>query len=303
MMSVTQPEVLAVVVTFNSARYVEALLDSLPDATNGLKLRTVVVDNGSTDNTVELLCARRDCEVVLAPNRGYGAGLNYGVRVSPRTDYVLALNPDATLDFGSVERMALEFGDPRIGIVAPMTIEGDGGLCLSLRREPTLGRVGGLSFTKRPFFSEIVYDREAYGRRHAVDWVVGAVMLISRKCWDDLKGFDESYFLYSEETDFCLRARDRGWATVYTPKARVVHIGGGSGESTRTHVMKMVNRVRIFSRRNGRVKVFAYYLISVLTELRRAILGHKPSWEAARALLLPSRRPSELNCSDRLIPG
>ena len=62
---------------------------------------------------------------------------------------------------------------------------------------------------------------------------------------------DESYFLYSEETDFSLRAKDAGWATVYTPTAGAMHVGGGSGESASTHTMKIVNRVRLYRRRRG----------------------------------------------------
>ena len=66
-----------------------------------------------------------------------------------------------------------------------------------------------------------------------------------------MNGLDESYFLYSEETDLSLRAKDAGWATVYTPNAGAVHIGGGSGESSTTHTMKMLNRIRLYRRRRG----------------------------------------------------
>lgn len=295
--------VAAIVVTHNSERHLCALLDSLPAAFGDIPWMTIVVDNGSSDGTLEVARARDDCLVVASTNRGYGAGLNQGVMHAENPQYVLALNPDATLAPGAVPAMIAEAERDRAGIVVPLVVEADGELSLSIRREPTLARVGGLSFTRRPRFSEIVHDRSAYDVTHPVDWAMGAVMLIRRECWDELDGFDESFFLYSEETDFCLRARDRGWLTYYTPNARAMHIGGGSGESATTHTMKMVNRVRIFHRRHGAVKASAYYLMMVITELRRALLGHHASWVALQALLRPSRRPEQLNCRDRLLPA
>lgn len=295
--------VAAIVVTYNSERHLSGLLDSLPAAFGDLMWTIIVVDNGSTDGTLALARARGDCLVVASSNNGYAAGLNQGMLHAGTAKYVLALNPDATLDPGAVPAMIAVAERAGIGIVTPLVMEEDGELSLSLRREPTLARVGGLSFTRRPRFSEIVYERTAYDVAHQADWALGAVMLVSRECWEDLDGFDESFFLYSEETDFCLRARDRGWLTYFTPDARAMHIGGGSGESATTHTMKMVNRVRIFHRRNGALKTWAYYVMMVITELRRALLGHRASWVALEALLRPSRRPAQLKCGDRLLPA
>lgn len=79
--------------------------------------------------------------------------------------------------------------------------------------------------------------------------------------------------------------------TVYTPEAEVTHVGGGSGESAATHTMKMVNRVRLFGRRNGALTTWLYFAVAIVTELRRGILGHRQSWHAVAALLRPSLRP------------
>ena len=294
---------MAIVVTHNSERHLTDLLDSLPAAFDAVPWTTIVVDNGSADGTLALARARDDCLVVASSNTGYAAGLNEGVRHAGHADYILALNPDATLHPGAVGAMIDETTRAGVGVVAPLVVEADGELSHSLRREPTLARVGGLSFTRRPRFSEIVYEDSAYGRAHPVDWAMGAVILVTRECWDELNGFDESFFLYSEETDFCLRARDNGWLTYYTPNARAMHIGGGSGESATTHTMKMVNRLRIFRRRHGVIKSSLYYALMVITEVRRGILGHRASWVALDALLRPSRRPKQLNCGDRLLPA
>jgi len=162
--------------------------------------------------------------------------------------------------------------------------------------------VGGLSFTGWPRFTERIEDPREYNSEHDVDWAVGAILLIDSRCYQELGGMDESYFLYSEETDLSLRARDAGWSTRYTPDAGAVHIGGGSGESAATHMMKILNRIRIYRRRTGPVRGCLYFWSSVAVEFRRALLGHRKSWPTLRALLQPSRRPPVLGVSRQLIP-
>ncbi|WP_051973035.1 glycosyltransferase family 2 protein [Cryobacterium sp. MLB-32] len=303
----TEPQhvdVAAVVVTYNSTRHVGDLLDSLPAAFAGLTYSVVVVDNDSTDGTPELLARRPDCTVIRASNDGYAAGINRAVLDSPEAATILILNPDATLDPDSVPRM-LEVlrRRPGAGIIAPRVREEDGSLSPTLRRGPTLGRVGGLSFTGLPVFTERIEIRSEYQNEHEVDWAVGAVLLVDRHCFDALAGLDESFFLYSEETDFSLRARDAGWSTVYTPRAGAMHIGGGSGESAATHTMQMLNRIRIYRRRTGTLRAWLYFSLTIVVELRRAILGQRMSWTTVRALLRPSRRPPQLSASAALLPS
>lgn len=299
-------DVAAVVVTYNSRHHVAALLDSLPAAFGNLTYSVTVVDNGSTDGTPDLLERRSDCNIVRSTNDGYAAGINRAVLASPEAQEILILNPDATLDPDAVPRMR-ESLRPGVGIVAPCVRERDGSLSPTIRRGPTLGRVGGLSFTGLPAFTERIENPNEYVSEHEVDWAVGAILLVDRRCFDALEGLDESYFLYSEETDFSLRARDAGWATVYTPRAGGMHVGGGSGESAATHTMQMLNRVRLYRRRTngshaGELRAWLYFSMTVLVELRRAILGNRESWPTLRALLRPSLRPPQLGASTTLLP-
>ena len=291
-----------VIVTYNSERYVGGLLRSLPAALGALTYSVVVVDNGSTDGTVELLRRRPDCVVVTSVNDGYAAGVNRGVARSPRAGAILVLNPDTTLDPESVVRLSEVLRRPDVGVVAPRVRETDGSLSPTLRRRPSLGRVGGLSFTQLGMFSERVEDVREYRYEHEVDWAVGAILLVARDCYDALGGLDESYFLYSEETDFSLRARDAGWATVYTPHAGAMHVGGASGENPTTHTMKMLNRVRIYRRRSGDLRAWLYFVLTVMVELRRAAMGFEVSGPTVRALLRPSRRPAVLGANDGFLP-
>ncbi|HOA85950.1 MAG: glycosyltransferase family 2 protein [Microbacteriaceae bacterium] len=295
-------DVAAVVVTYNSEDRIEALLASLPAAMGDLSYSVVVVDNGSIDGTVALLEGRTDCTVVRSTNVGYAGGMNRAVKASPPSKTVLILNPDSVLDPGCVPAMCRVLEAPEVTVVAPRVREEDGSLSPTLRRGPTFLRVGGLSFTGRPAFSERIEDPREYELEHEVEWAVGAILLIDRARYEALGGMDESYFLYSEETDFSLRAKDRGWITVYTPAAGAMHVGGASGESSTTHTMKVLNRVRLYRRRAGKIRAVFYFWGVVLIELRRAVLGHGKSWGTIRALVRPSQRPAALGASKHLVP-
>jgi N-acetylglucosaminyl-diphospho-decaprenol L-rhamnosyltransferase len=296
------PDIAVVIVTYNSAHVVGDLLDSLPAALDGLTADVVVVDNGSTDGTAEFLAARAGCRVVCCANTGYAGGINRGVREAMSAEAILVLNPDVRLHERSVPPLLAAAREPNVGIVAPQVRSPQGALELSLRREPTLLRALGLTRTKLAIFSEYVARPSDYARPRDVDWALGAVLLMSRKCYDTLDGWDETYFLYSEETDLALRARDAGLLTRYEPRAVAVHIGGQSGRTHRTHAMQIVNRVRLYRRRHGALASWCYYWLTVANELSRVPRGHPESWSGALALLRPARRPGELGCSGQRMP-
>lgn len=295
-------DVAVVIVSYNSAHVIEGLLESLPAALGALTASTVVVDNGSTDNSTDVAAAFGGCKIVRSENNGYAGGVNRGVDALARAESILVLNPDVRLEAGSVETMFATLKSSKAGVVAPKVLEPDGSLFRSLRREPTLLRATGLSFTHWPVVDEYISEPEAYDHRQVVDWALGAALLVRTEVYTQLSGWDESFFLYSEETDFSLRAADLGWTTIYEPDAVVMHIGGQSGQNERTHAMQIINRVRLYARRHRRPAALAYYLLAVLSEISWAARGNSKSPAAIRALLRPGKRPKELGCSDSLIP-
>lgn len=290
------------IVTYNSEAMIAGLLDTLPAALDRLAAEVIVVDNSSTDATVEVVRRRADCRLVEAPNLGYAAGINRGVAESSGDGPVLVLNPDIRLAPGSVRAMVDALAKPGAGIVVPRVLDAHGTLAPSMRREPTLLRNLGLGGTGHAVFAEYVGDPASYERAQTCDWALGAALLVSRACHEELGGWDESYFLYSEETDLCLRARDRGWLTRYEPSAVVTHIGGGSGRSGRTHAMQILNRVRLYRRRHRLPASALYYLLSILSELSWLLRGKQHCRASLRALLVRSARPRELGLSGGLIP-
>lgn len=293
-------EVAIVIVTYNSAHVIDDLLDSLPPALDGMEADVVVVDNGSSDGTRELLEARGGCTVVHSDNVGYAAGINRGIAAARPARSVLVLNPDVRMDPGSVRPLLARLGG-RVGITCPRIRSDVGHLELSLRREPTLLRALGLARSGRPALSEYVQEPAAYEREGAVDWALGAVLALSRECLEAVGPWDESFFLYSEETDYCLRARERGLLTWYVPESSAVHLGGGSGRNDVTHSMQILNRVRLYARRNGTVRGYLYWALTLLSEASWVARGHRQSRASMRALLRPDQRPEQLGLR-RLLP-
>jgi len=291
-----------IVVAHNSAGHLPALLDSLPAALGDLAAQVVVVDNGSSDTTVAVARVRSDCRVVEAANGGYSSGINIGIRATPDADAWLILNPDVRLEPHSVVDLARKIRGSGVGLAGPKVLSPSGELQPSMRREPSLCRTMGLSFTSHPAFSEYVSSPHDYDADRKVDWMLGAALMVSRECYEAIGPWDESYFLYSEETDYCLRARDAGFSTWYVASAVATHVGGGSGQSDRTHVMQILNRVRLYRRRHSLFPAALYYLLTIAGEVSWLMRGGRRSRASLRALLLPSVRPPELGCDNHLIP-
>lgn len=301
------PEVTVVVVTYNSARPLRAFFDALPSALADVNdYEVVVADNASYDETLELVseCAPEATVVRLARNVGYAAGINAAVSHGGKnTRAVLVCNPDVRLHPGSVRRLldALTDPDPRpqapapleVGIVVPRLLEADGRLALSLRREPRVLRVLGealLGGTRAGWLSplgEVVCDPRRYDRLGNADWACGAVMLMSRRCLERVGPWDETFFLYSEETEFALRARDAGFALRYVPDAVATHLGGDRHTSPRLWALLAVNRVRLYSRRHGPGRTAAFWAAVTVNEALRALAGRAVHRAALRALLRP----------------
>ena len=291
------PRITVVVVTYNSAAVLPGLLESLDEGLNGTCWRLIVADNASADDSVAI--ARDlvpDCHIEqTGRNAGYAAAFNAALRVAEPYDAVLILNPDVRLRPGSVARLWSGLG-AGIGITVPRVLGEDGHVAYSLRREPTVGRalgeaVLGQRAGRIPALGETVLDREAYFRDGTTDWATGAVMLMSRACLQACGPWEERFFLYSEETEFALRARDHGFRTALVADAEVVHIGGESRVSPALWSLLTVNRVRLYRMRHSRPATALYWSAVFLRELSRAALGHPRSRRAVAALVRPARLP------------
>jgi GT2 family glycosyltransferase len=285
------PRIAVVVVTWNSAALLPDLVASIGPGLRGLDHQLIVVDNDSADDTVAR--ARElapGCTLVqTGRNAGYAAGINAGMAAAERYDAVLVLNPDIRLTPGCVEVLYGKLGD-RVGITVPLIRHEDGTPARSLRREPTVMRALGEAVLgeragRFPSLGETVVDPDAYRRYGVTDWATGAAMLVSAACARACGPWDESFFLYSEETDFALRAGDLGFGTAFVPGAEVTHLGGQSRVSPALWSLLTVNKVRLYRKRHSAPATAAFWTAVFLRESVRAVLGHRRSRSAVAALL------------------
>ncbi|WP_053850876.1 glycosyltransferase family 2 protein [Streptomyces sp. NRRL B-24085] len=287
--------VAVIVVTWNSAEVLPGFLAALPDGMAGLDWRLVVADNDSADDTVEVLARLAPYATVVQTGRnaGYAAGVNAALRAAGDLGAALICNPDIRMRQGCAKRLVDSLGDG-VGIAVPLLYEeGRDTPHHSLRRESSVLRalgeavIGNRRAGRFPRLSELVTDPGAYERPTRADWATGALMAVSAECRAACGPWDESFFLYSEETEYCLRARDLGWATQLEPSAEAVHLGGDSQVSPRLWSLLTVNRVRLYRRRHGAVATACFRAAVLLRETSRAALGRPASRAAVAALLRP----------------
>jgi len=242
-------EVAVVVVTYNAMPWLTRCLESVAG------VECVVVDHGSTDGSVEAARAA-GVTVVEQENRGLAAGWNRGLRETEGR-YVLILNADAWLLDGALERL-VAFADarPRAAVVGPRLRNPDGTLQRSVRGFPTLWRLA----TEYLFLRKLAPHSTALNAFYAggfdhesvreAEFVMGAVMLVRREAIAEVGPLDESFFLFSEEVDWCYRFAQAGWEVVFTPEAEAVHVGGAS-HGGRLFDQQLLGHLRFLAKHRG----------------------------------------------------
>ena len=300
------PRVAVVVVTYNSAEVLPGCLESLRNGgADDIELTdVVVVDNASADSSAEIAKSTQGLPisvVQLTENAGYAAGINAGVtalRDRP-PDAVMVVNPDCRFRPRTLDTLARALRAPGCGIVAPRLINPNGSLQPTLRRLPTvLGAfaeaiIGG-RIADRLGLGELVFSDGPHDGPGPAAWVTGAALLMAWAMLESVGPWDESFLLYSEETEYMLRAADEGWSTWYEPAAVVEHKGGESGTRPSLAALLTVNKVRLFRRRHGRVEGGAYTAGVFLGMLFRAAVGQRTARASVGAMLFPSRRITSL---------
>ncbi len=296
----TAPRVAVVIVTFNSADVLADCLRSL--RSQGVCLTDVVVaDNASKDGCLALAESVTDLPVrtvQMGRNAGFAAAINAGIGVldTRKLDAVFVMNPDCRLRPDALLRLAQALRQPGRAMAVPLMVNPDGSLQPSLRRAPTVGRalveavIGGDRAGRAGRLGELVTDPREYERPGPFAWATGAAVLISAEALRDLGPWDESFLLYSEETEYQLRAADRGWTLWYEPAAVVEHIGGDSATNPTLYALMVVNKVRLFRRRHGALASGGYHLAVTAGEAVRALAGRRTARASTVALVRPSRR-------------
>ena len=270
------------VVTWNTAELTVRALRHLLDTDQGVALRLLVRDNGSTDGTAERI--RREvpeAEIDAGTeNLGFAAGVNTIIERSS-APWFLTLNSDAWPRPGAIGQLvdtALRY--PDAGAVAPRLERPDGTLEHSTHPFPSLKVAVVMAMGGDRWLPARIRDRLMlegtwlHDRARRVDWAVGAALLMRRAAIDDIGGFDERFFMYAEDLAWGWRARTHGWTVRFDPDAVVIHVGNASGahrygdQRTRTYLK---NSDRWYGWERGRRRAALYRAANLAGAVRGQI--------------------------------
>ena len=315
------PDLSIVIVSWNVRELLRACLRSIlrdqesgsgpqetrtPDARR-LTSEIIVVDNASSDGSAAMVAAEFPAVRLIAnrENRGFTGGNNQGLAVA-RGRHVFFLNPDTVVvDAALTTLLAYMDGHSEVGACGPQLRYGDGSLQSSCRRFPTFMAA---IFESTPLAWHWPAALNPWARRYRmedrpqgaqltaaeaepVDWLVGAALLARGEALAQIGGFDEGYFMYSEELDWCRRAKDAGWQIVYVPAAQVIHYEGKSSEQVvaARHIRFQTSKVRYFRKFHGafraealRVFILASFAVEWALEAIKWLLGSNRSLRRER---------------------
>jgi GT2 family glycosyltransferase len=285
------PLVSVIVVNYNGADALERCLEALVADTDDASAEVLVVDNASSDGSPEMVRSEFP-EISLLPNttnEGYGAAMNDALR-STRSPYVLVLNADTRLISGSIHECIRHMeAHPRVGLVGPRLTNPDGSVQWSafpfpgtlawLRENNPVGPV----LRHLPSVRQQMLRYRTTDRPLDVPWVLGAALLIRRETFDAVGGFDESYFMYYEEVDFCYRLLRTGWAVHFDPRLTIEHVGAASTSQLGAPMITQ----HFYSTRRFYRRYYTGLRLSVWLNLMRVKMA-ACSVEAAVRLLLPA---------------
>ena len=225
------PRVSIIIVNYNGREHLENCLRSLAANPPVTPHEIVVVDNASTDDSVQAVRAFPGVRVIaLDENAGFSRGNNAGIRAS-QGSLVLLLNNDTLVPAGALDTLVAELeAHPEAAVAGPRIVDGNGEPELSFG--PMISPLGELrqkavmALHARRFGPVSRWVEGATRRERYVDWVTGACLLVRRQAAERVGLLDERFFLYTEDVDFCASIRAAGWKILFTPAAEIVHLRG-----------------------------------------------------------------------------
>ena len=281
-----------IIVSWNVADDLAACLDSIQASDlSQISSEIIVVDSASSDQTVPMLQARYPHVKLYAQteNVGFTRGNNIGLQAA-QGRHVLLLNPDTEVIGNALAQMVAYLdANPRVGIVGPHTLNTDGSTQSSRRRFPTkalaffestwLQPFAPRKLLKRYYVSDVADDAVL-----GVDWVQGSALMARREVYEQIGGLDTAFVMYSEELDWCKRAKDAGWRVAYLGTAQITHHGGKSSDQAgaRRHIHFQESKLRYFRKHHGagfaailRLFLLGNYAVQIGVEGAKSLLGHK----------------------------
>lgn len=251
----------------------------------------IVIDSASQDDTVSSLKTLYPQVKVLAQdeNIGFTRGNNIGFEIAQGRNIFL-LNPDTEIIGDSISQMS-DYLDthPHVGIVGPHTLNSDGTTQSSRRRFPTKTLAFFEStwlqvFAPKSMLEQFYMSQDADNAILDVDWMQGSALMARHEVYEQIGGLDTGYIMYSEEMDWCKRAKDAGWDIVYLGTAQIIHHGGKSSEQigAQKHIWFQESKLRYYRKHHGvffasilRLFLISNYLWQIAIEGIKSLIGHK----------------------------
>jgi N-acetylglucosaminyl-diphospho-decaprenol L-rhamnosyltransferase len=293
------PDISISIVSYNTASLLRACVLSLlaRESEGEASLEIIVADNGSTDGSCEMVKDEFPSVILVETggNIGYGRGNNAALHVA-HGRYYFILNSDTEVEPGALGSMKSFMDEnPTIGMLGAQLILPDRSTQASCARDPKLSAIlweqtylDKLLPKNRVTGSYLMTDWD-YGSRREVEQVCGACFFVRAEAFQQIGGFDPAYFMYFEDTDFCVRLRREGWPIWFFPDARILHhLGASSSKDWRIRALMVASynqsRYYYFRRNYGRLEAIT---VKVLTLLGAAL---RLSMWSAIALVRPSSR-------------
>ncbi len=286
-----QPTLSIIIVNWNSGDQLIDCINSIEVARNDTfeLSEVVVVDNGSTDESVNNLEQLKFDAVIIknTVNLGFAVACNQGAFRSS-SDYILFLNPDTRLFQNSITEPVSLMERPsnaNIGICGIMLVDANGVATTSAARFPTLkvmaGKILGLSKVMPKLFPTHLLTSTQLREDSQVDQVIGAFFLIRRNVFDKCEGFDERFFVYFEEVDLSLRAKQFGYNSYFLSGASAFHKGGGCSDQVKSARLfySLRSRLQFGYKHYSNIDFVGLILLTGVEFILRIILGFtKASW-------------------------
>jgi N-acetylglucosaminyl-diphospho-decaprenol L-rhamnosyltransferase len=253
-----KPQLSIIIISFNTRDITLACLESVYAQTREAAFEVIVLDNASTDGSADAVAARFPAvQLIRSPaNLGFAGGNNAAARHASG-EYLLLLNPDTVVLDGAIDKlMAFARERPDAGIWGGRTLFADGSLNATYcwKRQTVWSAFCCGTGLSSMFRGSRLLDPEAMGAWNReetpeVDIVSGCFLLITRALWDTLGGFDPAFFMYGEEADMCLRARDHGARPRITTAATIIHLGGASEKVRSDKLVRLIKAKTLLIRR------------------------------------------------------
>jgi GT2 family glycosyltransferase len=272
-------DVSIIIVNWNAKDLLARCLRCVQATAHQVSYEIIVIDNASTDDSPAMV--RRDFAAVrLIENRenvGFARANNQGMMMA-QGRYYLLLNSDAFVEENTIDGMvAFMDAHPQAGVGGCRLLYEDRSLQPSCYAFPTLKTEFYTALqldkllAKSPEFGQFLMTYWDFNDMRPVDVIMGAFMLVRREAAQQVGLFDEGYFMYSEEVDWCYRFRQAGWITLYNPAVQAVHVWGGSSQQMRTEMFLQMHRskIRFFREHYGRASALMLKWIMTFGALLR----------------------------------